>query len=1193
MHLCNPLFLNTKMKFEETIGAYRKQLNTYQAELVRLYKTWNLDREIIQEDAVERLARDQWKKLSSRRQNNDLDRLRKRASFDHFRDSSAQSQCFHILNSLASSHNPWTWNLQGNEIEAIQHRMATNTFLFLEPSENNVRMRMRIKQFTNFKGLQRKPYPLSDGVIDDIDEVDDEGLHSLKSRTSLDESIIDDVEAEAEASCSKGVSEHNDIESIKETQSSTSTDATNSKEVLEIAEIAFGQSFYHSNKNEKITFGTIAELILPMCVVKGRLELSSEALYFYGEGFGGAGQDTSSKQIDAKALLRERWMDDNSTNKCSGCNIEIKSGIISSGKHHCRRCGGIFCSDCTKHECVLPSLGFHEPVRVCEKCFEIEQNKRGEEGVLSVVAQQYSRVLESSTKSSLEYLKTRRICLNDIIDIRALRYLLRPCALEIVAGVRRTAYFFNFVRGKKDAEKFFNKLLFHKPSQLASIGLFGIGISLNSLTPKNILSRTDWTSKWRKREMSNFEYLMKINTIAGRSYNDLTQYPVFPWVISDYESTSLDLQNPMVYRDLRKPIGALNTERLKQFQLRYEQLQEDPSMEMPFMYGTHYSNVGSVLYYLVRLEPFTKHSRDLQGGNLDHAERLFHSIPEAWKNVLHNPSDVKELVPEFFYLPEIFENINKIDLGVRQDGTKLDGVKLPPWAKSAEDFVRIQREALESEHVSLNLNHWIDLIFGYKQTGEEAFKANNVFHHLTYEGAVDVDSIQDPIQRKAVEAQIANFGQMPSQIFTRPHPSREPLNSVQDTMDGVYISFRKFMEGAVSVILLPQDSDEVVVISNSGFAKKLRFSSKKQSVFKGKNFPFTLAYSQTHESRPLSNLPRPVARRVIIGPKGGSIISGGFFDWTFKITNLNYKPVMAPVLKDHLPIIQSIYHHRSHVTCLSSSFMSKPRHSEDDATMYVVAGSSDGTISIWEFLRRSGGSSKFDMLSKLSSNFGIINDISGPSQWIHGHRAKVTCVALQVDIGVVISGAADGVCLIHDVWDGQCIRSLNILQWEEGWGNISGGIKQGVPTDGSNINCKSKTAILHVNVSNTGKIVIATKFCVHVFRLNGMHVCCKKFEEAITSIHVSDDSRFVVVVTRFSSACFWLHNFQPLKVFCLVDKTMDEAIVESAAGTVLVNREITCSALRNQGDALFIGLGDGTILCIHCKLNWQTDSAGD
>ena len=115
-------------------------------------------------------------------------------------------------------------------------------------------------------------------------------------------------------------------------------DKAKTEKVLEAAEIAFGQSSWQKGKNEKITFGTIAELILPMCVVKGRVELSSEALYFYGEGFGGAGQDTSSKQIDAKALLRERWIDDDSSNKCFGCQTEIKSGIISSGKHHCRCC---------------------------------------------------------------------------------------------------------------------------------------------------------------------------------------------------------------------------------------------------------------------------------------------------------------------------------------------------------------------------------------------------------------------------------------------------------------------------------------------------------------------------------------------------------------------------------------------------------------------------------------------------------------------------------------------------------------------------------------------------------------------------------------------------------------------------------------------------------------------------------------
>lgn len=41
---------------------------------------------------------------------------------------------------------------------------------------------------------------------------------------------------------------------------------------------------------------------------------------------------------------------------------------------------------------------------------------------------------------------------------------------------------------------------------------------------------------FQKGEISNFEYLMHLNTVAGRTYNDLMQYPVFPWVLADYQS---------------------------------------------------------------------------------------------------------------------------------------------------------------------------------------------------------------------------------------------------------------------------------------------------------------------------------------------------------------------------------------------------------------------------------------------------------------------------------------------------------------------------------------------------------------------------------------------------------------------------------------------------------------------------------
>ena len=47
----------------------------------------------------------------------------------------------------------------------------------------------------------------------------------------------------------------------------------------------------------------------------------------------------------------------------------------------------------------------------------------------------------------------------------------------------------------------------------------------------------------------------------------------------------------------------------------------------------------------------------------------------------------------------------------------VDDVRLPPWAKNAFDFVRLNREALESDYVSEHLNEWIDLIFGSKQLG--------------------------------------------------------------------------------------------------------------------------------------------------------------------------------------------------------------------------------------------------------------------------------------------------------------------------------------------------------------------------------------------------------------------------------------------------------------------------------------------
>ena len=120
------------------------------------------------------------------------------------------------------------------------------------------------------------------------------------------------------------------------------------------------------------------------------------------------------------------------------------------------------------------------------------------------------------------------------------------------------------------------------------------------------------------------QYLMHLNTLAGRSYNDLMQYPIFPWIVADYDSETLDLTDPKSFRDLSRPMGAQTSDRLEQFCKRYKEW-DDPETP-PYHYGTFYSSAMIVASYLVRMEPFTQHFLRLQGGHFDLADRMFHCI---------------------------------------------------------------------------------------------------------------------------------------------------------------------------------------------------------------------------------------------------------------------------------------------------------------------------------------------------------------------------------------------------------------------------------------------------------------------------------------------------------------------------------------------------------------------------------------
>ncbi|CAH1393721.1 unnamed protein product [Nezara viridula] len=607
-------------------------------------------------------------------------------------------------------------------------------------------------------------------------------------------------------------------------------------------------------------------------------------------------------------------------------------------------------------------------------------------------------------------------------EVRAIfsrRYLLQNCAIEIFLASRTS-------------------IMFAFPDQttvkrvIKALPRVGVGIKYgipqtrraSMMSPRQLMRNSNMTQKWQRREISNFEYLMFLNTIAGRTYNDLNQYPVFPWVLTNYEAKDLDLSLPANYRDLSKPIGALNPSRKAYFEERYNSWEHDSIP--PFHYGTHYSTAAFVLNWMIRVEPFTTMFLALQGGKFDHPNRLFSSIALSWKNCQRDTSDVKELIPELFFLPEMLTNYNNYKLGHQDDGTCVGNVDLPPWASSPEEFIRINRMALESEFVSCQLHQWIDLIFGYKQRGPEAVRATNVFYYLTYEGSVDMDGITDHLMREAIENQIRNFGQTPSQLLMEPHPPRSSAMHLSPMMftavpDDICMTMKFPSNSAICHISantypqLPLPS-VVTVTANHQFAVNRWNSSYVATVQppsyaeapqnQNTNLPLTMdpLLFQTNSNPNMAqkrhlgdNFSQKLKVRsncFVTTVDSRFLVACGFWDNSFRVFST-----------ETAKIVQIVFGHYGVVTCLSRS------ECNITSDCYIASGSADCTVLLWHWNAR-------------SQTIVGEGDVPTPRATLTGHEQPVTAVVISAELGLVVSASIDGPVLVHTTF-GDLLRCLD------------------------------------------------------------------------------------------------------------------------------------------------------------------------
>ena len=411
------------------------------------------------------------------------------------------------------------------------------------------------------------------------------------------------------------------------------------------------------------------------------------------------------------------------------------------------------------------------------------------------------------------------------------RYFYRNSAMEIFTCTNKS-YYFNF-KYEKDREAFINRLIKRLPKTKMiindikelkdNINIIGYSFGDNYFykgkpgeKENNTILLSKIIKEWYKWRINNFSFLMYLNLFSNRSYNDLIQYPIFPWILSKYcspinlesnylnsslyyEYLKLDNSNNNIdeeasinndsdnflgiedknkkiknekeiydYRDMKLPMGMLELtekgkKRKEEFIAKYKDMKENQEdhMEKPFYYGSNYSNAFFVCNFLMRLFPFAHISIELQG-RLDDPNRLFLSVENSFENSVSLPGDVRELIPEFFYLPEMFLNINDLNLGKLENGTAVYNVNTP-CRNNAYAFIELMNRILNGDKVSKIINNWVDLIFGYKAKGKEAENAKNIFSEKSYQENINLDEIEDKMNYLAR----AEYGLIPTQILNK------------------------------------------------------------------------------------------------------------------------------------------------------------------------------------------------------------------------------------------------------------------------------------------------------------------------------------------------------------------------------------------------------------------------------------------
>ena len=153
----------------------------------------------------------------------------------------------------------------------------------------------------------------------------------------------------------------------------------------------------------------------------------------------------------------------------------------------------------------------------------------------------------------------------------------------------------------------------------------------------------------------------------------------------------------------------------------------------PYFYGTHYSCPIYITHYMTRVFPYSCIMIELQGTKFDDPNRMFFNLNNSFKSSSTNKGDVRELIPEFFYLPEMFLNGNYFNMGIRTDE---DGLN-PSYVHNVELPTCLNLEQAINKSIISNKNSDSTLSNCFITKG--SCKSLNIKNNNLFDNNIDYD----------------------------------------------------------------------------------------------------------------------------------------------------------------------------------------------------------------------------------------------------------------------------------------------------------------------------------------------------------------------------------------------------------------------------------------------------------------------